>query len=736
MAIVVVSAMVGLSSLQAVPASSAGEFGIAGGESVMADSSPGVKINEIESDDGAPADWIELINTGSTAADLSGLKLLDSDNTHPKYSIPAGTTLAPGGLLVIDQAQFGFELDDADSVTLFAADGTTVLDTFSWKRQAPATYGRCPDGTGSFTTTRVATKGAPNVCANSTSFVPGTAGAPPVPAEPWPGGSAVTVADDVNVFGTNLSGLQYQASGTSAPGVLWAVQNGPSTLYRLVWDAANNRWNRDTTNGWTNGKTLFYTNGAGGPDSEGVTMTDAGPTGGIYVSTERDNTNNSVSRPAILRFDVSGNGTTLTATNDWNLTADLPVLGANAGAEGVTWIPDSYLVAHSFFDDVKGHTYNPADYPLHGTGLFFVGIEANGLIYAYALNSDNTFARVATIDTGFGTIMDLTFDRDRQDFWAVCDNSCNGQTELLTINSGTGHFEVTHLYDRPSGMPNINNEGFATAADLECVGGLKPAFWSDDGETDNHALRAGTVPCAGIATATPTSTLTPTLTSTATPTSTSTTTPTPTMTPTPTTTPTPTPPTLRISKTGTGVGTVTGNDGRIDCGAVCSATYMPGSQVVLTASPAIHSTFTGWSGPCSGTGPCTVTLDSSKEVIANFQAIVVGVNVSRQPGNPPGGPTLLAALTARSDCGTVSQIQFGTPGAPFDNARVTIASPGGGPANQTAGFVYTPPPGTTTVSLTIQQVVQSGNSLVSPIVFVDGCGEWRTFVGGGPDAFR
>jgi hypothetical protein len=261
------------------------------------------------------------------------------------------------------------------------------------------------------------------------------------------------------------------------------------------------------------------------------------------------------------------------------------------------------------------------------------------------------------------------------------------------------------------------------------VGGLKPAFWSDDTNDDNHALRAGTVPCVSVATPTPTSTLTPTPTSTATPTATATTTPTP------TSTPTPTPPTLRITKQGTGVGTVTSNDGRIDCGTACSATYTMGSQVALTASPAIHSVFVGWGGACSGTGPCTVTLDSSKEVIANFQAIVVGVNVSRQPGNPSGGPTLLTVLTARSDCGTISQIRFGTPNAPFTNARVTITSPSGGPANQTTGFVYTPPAGTTTVSLSLQQVVQSGNSLVS-LVLVDGCGEWPTFVGGGPDAFR
>ena len=42
--------------------------------------------------------------------------LWTATTTHTKYSIPAGTSLAAGGLLVVDQAQFGFELDNVDSV--------------------------------------------------------------------------------------------------------------------------------------------------------------------------------------------------------------------------------------------------------------------------------------------------------------------------------------------------------------------------------------------------------------------------------------------------------------------------------------------------------------------------------------------------------------------------------------------------------------------------------------------
>jgi hypothetical protein len=55
---------------------------------------PSVKINEIDSSSSG-SDWIELTNTGTSVVDLAGLKLLDSDNAHTKYSIPAGTSLAP-----------------------------------------------------------------------------------------------------------------------------------------------------------------------------------------------------------------------------------------------------------------------------------------------------------------------------------------------------------------------------------------------------------------------------------------------------------------------------------------------------------------------------------------------------------------------------------------------------------------------------------------------------------------
>ncbi|MEI6206550.1 MAG: DUF1566 domain-containing protein [Desulfuromonadales bacterium] len=77
--------------------------------------------------------------------------------------------------------------------------------------------------------------------------------------------------------------------------------------------------------------------------------------------------------------------------------------------------------------------------------------------------------------------------------------------------------------------------------------------------------------------------------------------------------------TLTLSKSsGSGAGTITSNPTGISCGVTCSANYTIGTQVTLTAAPDNGSTFTGWSGACSGTGTCVVTMDMAKSVGAKF----------------------------------------------------------------------------------------------------------------------
>ena len=179
--------------------------------------------------------------------------------------------------------------------------------------------------------------------------------------------------------------------------------------------------------------------------------------------------------------------------------------GANLGLEAITWIQDSFLVANGFFDDTKGHLYNPAEYPNHGNGLFLVGVETSGNVYVYALSLGGTFARIASFSAGFSpaTVMDLQFDCDLNDLWADCDNSCTGRMHGLRINPSNGHFEVALRFERPTGLPDTNDEGFAIAPATYCVNGVKPVFWADDNDINTFSLRQGTLPCTALAVSPP-----------------------------------------------------------------------------------------------------------------------------------------------------------------------------------------------------------------------------------------
>ncbi|MGC5360357.1 lamin tail domain-containing protein [Streptomyces sp. DT24] len=438
-----------------------------------------VRINEIESSGGTPGDWVELVNTGSASADVSRWIVKDDDDSHT-YTIASGTLLAPGGHLVLD-VESSFGLGSSDSVRLLRPDSSTPVDSYTWTAHATTTYGRCADGAGPFTTTSAPTRGTANACGGQS---PGT-------GTRWPGDATVTVADRSNAFGTNLSGLSFQS-----PDVLWAVKNGPGRLYRLVPDGTT--WRPDPAGGWSSGKALRYGNGGGDPDAEGVAVTPDG----VFVATERDNDHGGVSLPKILRFDVSSTAASLNATAEWNLTADLPAVPANSGPEGIAWVPDTYLTVHGFHDEHTGGAYDPAAYPDHGGGLFFVGLEANGTVYAYALNrTGGGYTRVATFPSGFPAVMDLEFEPETGRLWAVCDNTCAGRAATLGIDT-RGRFTVTAVYDRPAAMPDHNNEGFAIAPRAACAAGRKPVLWSDDDNDDKHALRAGTLPCTPSATST------------------------------------------------------------------------------------------------------------------------------------------------------------------------------------------------------------------------------------------
>jgi len=78
---------------------------------------------------------------------------------------------------------------------------------------------------------------------------------------------------------------------------------------------------------------------------------------------------------------------------------------------------------------------------------------------------------------------------------------------------------------------------------------------------------------------------------------------------------------IAVTKLGDGHGRVQTEDARIFCGHICSASFTNTSTLTLNATASPGSVFAGWSGACSGTASCTLSMTSARDVIANFQSI-------------------------------------------------------------------------------------------------------------------
>ena len=124
--------------------------------------------------------------------------------------------------------------------------------------------------------------------------------------------------------------------------------------------------------------------------------------------------------------------------------------------------------------------------------------------------------------------------------------------------------------------------------------------------------------------------------------------------------------TLTVAKAGTGTGTVTSNPAGINCGTDCNQTYATNTTVILTPISAAGSVFAGWSGACTGTAPCKVTMSTTKNVTATFNrsTTTYSLTVAKAgtgTGTVTGSP---AGINCGADCTqtyAVNTIVFLTP---------------------------------------------------------------------------
>lgn len=107
---------------------------------------------------------------------------------------------------------------------------------------------------------------------------------------------------------------------------------------------------------------------------------------------------------------------------------------------------------------------------------------------------------------------------------------------------------------------------------------------------------------------------------------------------------------LTISKKGSGSGIITATDLLCEDNT-CEGTYTSGTNVELTASPEVGSTFVGWSGDCSSCGnntACQIVIDSNKVCEATFALAFYSLNVSVNPWS--SGKVYAQGVSCPEDC--------------------------------------------------------------------------------------
>ncbi len=135
---------------------------------VGADSFAHLKINEVcstnktslKAADGTSPDWIELLNTGDTAIDLSGVGVSDGEKNSFKFKFPDGASLQPGGYCIIfcddknavtPEYHAAFKISAAgETIFLTAPDGTPIDAVELPELETDVTYGRYTDGSSNF----------------------------------------------------------------------------------------------------------------------------------------------------------------------------------------------------------------------------------------------------------------------------------------------------------------------------------------------------------------------------------------------------------------------------------------------------------------------------------------------------------------------------------------------------------------------------------------------------------
>lgn len=441
-----------------------------------------VVINEIESKDPSGGnDYAEIYNNTDKAIDISGWYILDNDPKYkkdPAYLVKEGTSVPAKGFFVFEEnVDFNFGLGGDDEVNLYDKDDKLV-DKFAWKSHANGTYARIPDGRGDFVDGK-ATKGKSNAIQEQTEKEIN------VETINWPGIDEVKVLDETSIFDLkDLSGLD------SHDGWIYGVNNkeGRFVIFKVVNDQVIFAPGFDNK-----GKAVKFIKDANnpkaiGPDSEGITVDSKGR---VYLAVERDNGEKNINKNMILQVaDPFKDKKEMVADKEWNITNLLPDVGANLGIETIEWVS---------FDNINGLLYDQKnnkaldknDYPnAYANGIFFVGLEANGHVYALVLEEDGKAEVISEIETGLGGVMSMDFDLENNVLWANADNDYNNIHNIIQFN-GSKIPKIVHVTAPKDMNIDLNNEGFMIDPEVS-EDGLRATYWFMDGK-NSKAFRKSAI---------------------------------------------------------------------------------------------------------------------------------------------------------------------------------------------------------------------------------------------------
>ncbi len=133
---------------------------------------------------------------------------------------------------------------------------------------------------------------------------------------------------------------------------------------------------------------------------------------------------------------------------------------------------------------------------------------------------------------------------------------------------------------------------------------------------------------------------------------------------------------LSVSRSGDGSGSVESDVAGIDCGSDCAQSYLEDAAIELTATAASGSSFTGWSGACSGAATtATVTLSADRVCSATFTldavdqfelSVILSGEGSGSVSSDPAGISCAGDCSQLYDDGTsVELTATASPGSTF-----------------------------------------------------------------------